>query len=141
MSIIYTAKATSIGGRDGRVASDDKKIETTLSLPGSKGEGTNPEQFFAAGYSACFGQALKAMADKEGLNPSGVTVHADINLHKDESGFSLSAALNAELPGLTQEDAEKLVRMAHEICPYSKATRGNILVDLSVNGTAIAPVA
>ena len=141
MSIIYTAKATSTGGREGKVATDDKKIEFDLSLPGSNGDGANPEQFFAAGYSACFGQALKAMADKEGLKPESVTVDIAVNLHKGDDGFSLSVKLDAGLPGLSKGEAEKLVQMAHEICPYSRATRGNIKVELAANGSALKAAA
>ena len=141
MSVIYTAKATAIGGRDGRVVTDDKKIETPLSVPGGKGEGPNPEQFFAAGYSACFGQALKAMADKNGKNPSSVTVKADVNLHKDEDGFHLSVKLDADLPGLSREDAEFLMKEAHKICPYSKAVSAGIPVELSVSGHEVKAAA
>lgn len=141
MSVIYTAKATATGGRDGRVNTDDNKISTTLSVPGGKGEGPNPEQFFAAGYSACFGQALKAMADKNGLNPSSVTVNADVNLHKDDDGFYLSVKLDGELPGLSHEDAAKLMKEAHKICPYSKAVGGGIVVELSVSGHEVKAAA
>jgi Ohr subfamily peroxiredoxin len=141
MSIIYTAKATATGGRDGRVNTVDNKIATTLSVPGGKGDGPNPEQFFAAGYSACFGQALKAMADQNGLNPSSVTVNADVNLHKDQDGFYLSVKLDGELPGLSQADAEKLMKEAHKICPYSKAVGGGIVVQLSVSGNEVKAAA
>ncbi len=134
MSILYTAHATATAGREGHAATDDKKIDVDLSPPGSNGPGSNPEQLFACGYAACFGEAVKAMAKKEGLAPASVSIHSTVNLNKDDSGFYLSAALNAEIPGISQGDAEKLVGLAHQICPYSKATRGNIAVELSANG-------
>jgi Ohr subfamily peroxiredoxin len=141
MTIIYTAKAEATGGRDGHAKTDDGKIDAALSLPGSNGAGTNPEQFFAAGYAACFGQALKAMSDKEGLKPAKVSVHATVNLHKGDDGFKISVALNSYLEGLSQAEAEKIVDLSHQICPYSKATRGNIDVALLVNGTAFKQAA
>lgn len=141
MTILYTAKATATNGREGRAKTDDSKIDVEISPPGSDGPGTNPEQLFAAGYASCFGQALKAMAQQEGLHPSEFSVHATVELHKEDSGFFISAELNAFLPGLSQDDAEKLTTMAHKICPYSKATRGNIEVKLSANDHAIQKAA
>lgn len=139
MSIIYTAHAVAKGGRDGSAKTDDGKIDVKLSAPGSNGAGTNPEQLFAAGYGGCFGQALLAMAGKEGLKATHIGVNVDVNLHKDDSGFSLSVKLDAQTEGLTQQEAEKIVKLAHEICPYSKATRGNILVTLAANGQDVTP--
>jgi Ohr subfamily peroxiredoxin len=134
MTILYTAKASVSAGREGHAATDDKKIDVALSPPGSNGPGTNPEQLFACGYAGCFGEALKAMSKKEGLTPSSVMVHSTVDLNKDDTGFFITVALNAELPGLSQADAEKVTGLAHQICPYSKATRGNIVVNLHVNG-------
>lgn len=141
MSIIYTAHASATNGREGRAKSNDGKIDLLLSPPGSGGAGTNPEQLFAAGYSACFGQALKAISAKEDIKPDSVTVDAAVHLHKEEDGFHLSVELSADLPGITQEEAEKLVTLAHQMCPYSKATRGNVEVSLSVNGNALKKAA
>ncbi len=141
MTILETACATATAGREGRAYTDDKKIDVDLSPPGSGGAGTNPEQFFAAGYAACFGQAIKAMAAKEKLKPESVTVNSTVELHKNDDGFSLSVSLNAELPGVSQAEAEKLVGLAHQICPYSKATRGNISVILEANGNALKAAA
>jgi lipoyl-dependent peroxiredoxin len=137
MSIIYTAHANAKGGRDGHAKTDDGKIDVKLSAPGSNGEGTNPEQLFAAGYGGCFGQALIAMAGKEGMKASNIAVNVEVNLHKGDDGFKISAKLDAQIEGLSDDDAKKLVKLAHEICPYSKATRGNIDVKLAVNGKDI----
>lgn len=141
MTILVTAHATATAGREGRVSTDDKKIDLDLSPPGSNGPGANPEQLFASGYAACFGQAIKAMAGKEGLKPDSVEVTAHVDLHKNDDGFALSVNLNASLPGVSQEDAEKLVELAHQICPYSRATRGNIDVALQANGAALKAAA
>lgn len=139
MTILYTAHASAKGGRDGYARTDDQKLDLKLSPPGTSGPGTNPEQLFAAGYAGCFGQALLAMASKEGLKASHIGVNVDVNLHKDDSGFSLSVKLDAQTEGITQQEAEKIVKLAHEICPYSKATRGNILVTLAANGQDVTP--
>ena len=111
------------------------KINLNLSPPGSKGPGTNPEQLFAAGYSACFGAAIKAAAglEKIALNANDIKVTATVNLNKDESGVFLDVTLNAELKGVDQAQDEALVTKAHTICPYSRATRGNIEVKLQAN--------
>lgn len=135
--ILYTANATAANGREGRATTDDKKIDMKISPPGSNGEGTNPEQFFAAGYAACFGQALKAMAGQHDMKLDSVAVHATVTLNKGDSGFFIAATLNADLPGLSQSDAEKLMALGHDICPYSKATRGNIEVALQANGSPV----
>ncbi len=131
---LYTAHATATGGREGKVETDDKKISTQLSRPGSNQPGTNPEQLFASGYSACFGSAVEFVAKQQGLNLSNVNVQADVTLYQGEDGFSIGAVLDVELPGTDSLTAQKIVQAAHQICPYSKATRGNIDVTLKANG-------
>ncbi|WGF87361.1 organic hydroperoxide resistance protein [Marinivivus vitaminiproducens] len=138
MKILYTAHATSTGGRDGRAQSSDGKIDHKLSVPkemgGPGGEGTNPEQLFAAGYSACFLGALKAIAGKEKIAvPPEASITADVSFGEVETGgFGLGVTLTADLPGMDRAQAEQLVAKAHEFCPYSRATRGNIPVELKV---------
>lgn len=139
MTILASETATATGGRDGRATSPDGKINLAISPPGSNGPGTNPEQLFASGYAACFGGAVAFAAglDKIPLSAKNVRVTATVNLHKDDAGFSLSVSLNAELAGIDQAQAEALVAKAHTICPYSKATRGNINVTLHANGRPV----
>lgn len=139
MSILATETVSTTGGRDGRSVSDDGKINHLISPPGSNGSGTNPEQLFAAGYSACFGGAIGAAAamEKVPLSAKNIKVTATVTLNKDDSGFFIAATLNAELPGIDQAQAEQLVAKAHTICPYSKATRGNISVALQANGKPV----
>lgn len=144
MTILATEQASSTAGREGKATSKDGKIDLRLSPPGSGGSGTNPEQLFAAGYSACFGQAIKAMAKEQNvaIDPNALTVEATVQLHKEDSkGFYISVTLNATVPGADQAEAEKLVAAAHRICPYSKATRGNVDVSLQANGTALKAAA
>jgi Ohr subfamily peroxiredoxin len=144
MTILATEQASATAGREGKATSKDGKINLTLSPPGVSGPGTNPEQLFAAGYSACFGQAIKAMAGqhKVAIDPAAVNVEATVQLHKeDDKGFYISVTLNATVPGATQAEAETLVEAAHQICPYSKATRGNVAVTLQANGTALKAAA
>jgi Ohr subfamily peroxiredoxin len=132
---LYTATATAFGGRDGRVATDDGKLEVTVTPPkelGGAGTGTNPEQLFAAGYAACFGSALGVVARARKITTGPVAITAKVALGPAGRGFGLQVELSAELPELPREQAEELVRAAHEVCPYSNATRGNIVVDLSV---------
>lgn len=137
MKTLYTANATSIAGRGGNVETDDKRLSLQLGKPGS-GVGTNPEQLFACGYSACFGSAVEAMAKKHGIDAGKITIKAEVNLNQDEEGgFYISASLDAILPSVDQGKAAELVKAAHQICPYSKATRGNIDVVLKANGQAI----
>ncbi|WP_110114838.1 organic hydroperoxide resistance protein [Bacillus sp. CGMCC 1.16541] len=135
MSILFTAKATAVGGREGRVKSDDGVIDAKLVMPGSgsKEQGTNPEQLFAAGYSACFDGALNLVA-RQASKKIDSTIHGEVSLMKDESdnGYKIGVVLNVEISGVSQEEAEQLVHKAHEVCPYSKATRGNIDVKLNV---------
>lgn len=140
MTILATETASATAGRDGKATSADGKISLNLSPPGSNGPGTNPEQLFAAGYSACFGGAIKAAAgvEKITLDPKNIRVTATVNLNKGEDGgFFIDVTLNAQLTGVDQTQAEKLVARAHTICPYSKATRGNVEVKLQANGNAL----
>ena len=137
MNPLYTAKATSTGlGRQGHVASSDGVLTHDLSIPkelgGPGGGGTNPEQLFAAGYAACFHSALQNVArrDKQRLTDSSVT--AEVGIGKQGEGFGLTVELVVSLPGIDHDAAEKLVAAAHQVCPYSNATRGNIDVDLKV---------
>jgi Ohr subfamily peroxiredoxin len=137
MAIVYTAHAISTGGRQGHVETDDKKLSFDLSSPGAGGAGTNPEQLFACGYAACFGGAVQFIARQQGLDVGQVTLKCDVDLHKDDNGFHLSAAMDVQLPGMDEAKAIKLVQDTHAFCPYSKATRNNIDVKLKVNGKAI----
>ncbi len=132
---IYTAEATSSGGgRDGRVSTPDGLLDQDIKMPpalGGPGGATNPEQLFAAAYATCFHGALRAVARGKGVTvPDGATVDAAVGLGKDDSGFAISATITAHLPGLDQAQADDLVHGAHQACPYSKATRGNVDVQL-----------
>jgi len=134
---LYTAKATSTGAaRAGHVASDDGVLDLDLSIPqgmgGAGGPGTNPEQLFAAGYSACFHSALQAVARREKVKLDGSAVTAEVTIGKQGEAFGLAVELVVSLPGIEGETAEKLVEAAHQVCPYSNATRGNIDVELTV---------
>lgn len=139
MAILATETASATAGREGKATSSDGKIDLKLSPPGSNGPGTNPEQLFAAGYSACFGGAIGAAASQEKipLRMADIKVTATVRLHKEESGFFIDATLDAELAGVDQQQAAALVAKAHTICPYSKATRGNVEVTLLANGKAV----
>jgi Ohr subfamily peroxiredoxin len=139
MSVLASETASATAGREGRATSPDGKIDLALSPPGSKGPGTNPEQLFAAGYSACFGGAIGAAAGlaKVPLKPADIKVTATVNLNKGDGGYFLDVTLNAELSGIDQAQTEALVAKAHTICPYSKATRGNIQVKLQANGKPV----
>jgi Ohr subfamily peroxiredoxin len=133
---LYTATATSTGGRDGRSKTDDGALDLAIvpprALGGSGAAGTNPEQLFAAGYSACFGSALAHVARAQKITTGPVTITAKVHLGAVGKGFGLAVELVADLPELPREQAEALVRAAHEVCPYSNATRGNIEVDVRV---------
>lgn len=132
-NVLYTGKTHTTGGRDGAARSDDGKLDIKLSPPGSNGQGTNPEQLFAAGWSACFIGAMgRAAKDKRVLLPAGTSVDAEVDLGTNEGGFQLQARLNVSLPGLQREVAQELVDMAHQICPYSKMSRGNIDVAIKL---------
>ncbi|KUM42532.1 organic hydroperoxide resistance protein [Pseudomonas sp. EpS/L25] len=135
MNILYTASATSTGGRDGRSISSDKALDVQLSTPkelgGAGGAGTNPEQLFAAGYSACFIGALKFVGAKEKIAvPADVSVSAQVGIGPIPTGFAIDVELTISLPGLERAVAEDLIEKAHQVCPYSNATRGNVDVRL-----------
>jgi Ohr subfamily peroxiredoxin len=133
---LYTAHATSKGGRGGNVKSDDGIIDFNLTVPKTMGgdgaRGTNPEQLFAAGYSACFAGALGVVARTQGLNPGPFTISADVAFIKSDDGYGIGVKLVGTFPELEKAKAEALMSAAHQVCPYSKATRGNIPVELSV---------
>ena len=135
--VLYTAEATATGGRDGRAASSDNAISVQLSTPrelgGAGGPGTNPEQLFAAGYSACFIGALKFVAGQAKIAlPADTSITGRVGIGPIPNGFGIQAELRIGLPGLPREQAEDLVQKAHVVCPYSNATRGNIDVTLTV---------
>jgi len=138
---LYTAHATAIGGREGHAETDDKKVSVDFAAPGSGKPGTNPEQLFACGYGACFGGALAHVARQQKIDIGKPEIKVDINLNQGDDGFSISAVLNVSLPGMEKSAAEKLVATAHTVCPYSKATKGNIDVQLKVNDTPLANAA
>ena len=139
MKKLYTANATTIAGREGHTETDDKKIVLDLAAPGSSKPGSNPEQLFACGYSACFGSAIGAVAKKENVTIEEIKVQASVDLNMDdEGGYFIAATLNVSLKGVDAETAQHLVEKAHHVCPYSKATRGNIEVTLKVNDTEIS---
>jgi osmotically inducible protein OsmC len=139
MNILYTTQATSTGGREGKSSTADSVLAVTLSTPrelgGAGGPGTNPEQLFAAGYSACFLGALKFVAGKAGVRvPEEANVRAKVGIgpRDDQQGFGLEVGLTITVPGLERTTLEKLVEQAHVVCPYSHATRGNIPVTLEI---------
>lgn len=131
--VLYTAKTHTTGGREGASRSDDGRLDVKLSSPGSKREGTNPEQMFAAGWSACFQGAmgLAARSLKVTLPPESA-VDAEVDLVMTGDAYSLQARLNVSLPGIDPEVARAIVDAAHQTCPYSKATRGNIEVAINL---------
>lgn len=137
MDILYSTRVKASGGRDGHAASDDERLSVKLDTPkelgGAGGDGTNPEQLMAAGYSACFLSALKyaALQSKTAL-PENTSVEAEIGIgHNDRGGFDLAISLEVELPGLPPDQAQALIDKAHDVCPYSNATRNN--VDVNIN--------
>ena len=135
--VLYTAHATSTGGREGTSKSSDGALDVRLSTPkelgGAGGPGTNPEQLFAAGYSACFIGAMKVVAGKMKVAlPADTAITADVGIGPIPTGFGIQVALNVSLPGIDAETATKLVHAAHQVCPYSNATRGNIDVALNI---------
>ena len=138
MSVLYKTRAIAVGGRNGNVHTEDKLLSTRLALPkvmGGKEDATNPEQLFAAGYAACFGNAVLHVArqQKIALKDADVEIDAEVGIGpRAEGGFKLEVSLSAILSGVDQATAEKLVHTAHQVCPYSNATRGNIDVALSV---------
>ena len=137
MGNVYTAEATAWGGRKGRAASSDGVLDVQLTVPkelgGDGAHGTNPEQLFAAGYAGCFHSALKLVARQAGVDARESAVTARVGLGPDDSGlFGLRVELEAELPDVERDVAEDLVAQAHSVCPYSRATHGNIDVTLTV---------
>jgi Ohr subfamily peroxiredoxin len=134
VKLLYTAKAHTTGGRDGGSSrTSDGRLDVKLSIPGAHGNGTNPEQLFAVGWSACFTSALKIVAAQKKVHlPSEPTTDAEVDLCTDADGYFLRARLNVSLPGLEREVAQAILEGAHETCPYSKATRGNIEVALNL---------
>ena len=130
---LYTAVATATGGRDGRARSDDGQLDLTISPPralGGAGTGTNPEQLFAAGYAACFGSAVAHVARVQKITTGPVAITARVAIGVVGQGFGLAVELVADLPELPRADALALIQAAHQVCPYSNATRGNIAVDV-----------
>jgi Ohr subfamily peroxiredoxin len=135
--VLYTAHATSTGGRTGTSKTDDGRLSLTLSTPkelgGDGGAGTNPEQLFAAGYSACFIGAMKAVAAKQKISlPAEVSISADVGIGPIPAGFGIQVDMRISVPGMEKAAAEALVAAAHKVCPYSNATRGNIDVSLTI---------
>lgn len=130
--ILYTASATAHGGRDGKVATDDGALQLTVvppkALGGSGAAGTNPEQLFAAGYAACFGSAVAHVARLKKLTTGPVAITAQVGIGPIATGYALSVELTASIPELERSAAEALVEAAHQVCPYSNATRGNVPV-------------
>ena len=130
--VLYTAKAHTTGGRDGAARTDDGRLDVKLSSPGTSGTGTNPEQLFAAGYAACFIGAIKAVAGMQKITvPADLSIDSSVDLGKVGEAYGISARLDVSLPGMERGAAQKLVDAAHQVCPYSNATRGNI--DVKVN--------
>ncbi|HYE40660.1 MAG TPA: organic hydroperoxide resistance protein [Ramlibacter sp.] len=131
--VLYTAKTHVTGGREGEGRSSDNRISVKLSSPGGAGNGTNPEQLFGIGYSACFMGAMKAVAPKLQLTvPQDAAIDAEVDLGPTSMGYGVSVRMNISLPGLERAKAEQLVSEAHKVCPYSNATRNNIDVQLNV---------
>tara|TARA_E500000305_G_scaffold40476_1_gene31013 strand:- start:491 stop:925 length:435 start_codon:yes stop_codon:yes gene_type:complete len=138
VEVKYTAHASATGGRDGRAKTDDGSLDVKLTTPkelgGAGGDGNNPEQLFAMGYSACFIGAMKVASGQTKIKvPNDVSVNAEVGIGpRSAGGFGIAVKLNVSLPGLDKADAEKLVETAHTICPYSNATRGNVDVTTTI---------
>ena len=131
--VLYTARAHTTGGRDGESKTDDGRLAVTLSSPGTSGTGTNPEQLFAAGYSACFIGAIKAVAGKMKLAlPADLAIDAEVDLGPIPNAYGIAARLKVSLPGMDRAQAQALIDAAHQVCPYSNATRGNIDVSITL---------
>ena len=133
----FTASATTLAGRNGHVKSSSGVIDLDLAMPkpdGSPGkpDATNPEELFASGYSACFGSAVLAVAGAQKLRPEQVAITADVTLLTENNDFRLAVVLKAKIDGLERSEAEQIVHKAHEVCPYSKATRDNIKVTIEI---------
>jgi Ohr subfamily peroxiredoxin len=133
---LYTARAHATGNRqNGRASTDDGQLDVAIELPGQfggAGEGTNPEQLFAAGYASCFLNSVKLVAAKREIPADDATVDSEVHMLREGRGFKLAVTLNVAMPGIEREQAEKVVSIAHEVCPYSHATRGNIDVDVTI---------
>jgi Ohr subfamily peroxiredoxin len=132
---LYTATATASHGRDGGAKTDDGKLDVKLAPPkemGGNGEGTNPEQLFAAGYAACFGSAMGHVARMQKLTTGPISVTAKVAIGPAGKGFGLQVELTASVPELARDQAQALLETAHQVCPYSNATRGNIVVDVKL---------
>ena len=135
--IVYTARATVTGGRQGRATSEDGVLDLSLTAPketGGPGTGTNPEQLFAVGYGACFQGALGLVAKKHGVDASQSTLDIAIGFGPEGDSFAITADIVATIPGVDDSKAQELVEAAHEVCPYSKATRGNVPVTVTGKG-------
>ena len=138
VNVFYKTRATATGGRDGTARSDDGSVDVKLVVPkemgGPGGDGANPEKLFAAGYSACFLGAMKAVSGKVGVKvPADATVTAEVGFGpREEGGYGITANLTVSLPGVDRAEGEKLMHAAHEVCPYSNATRGNLDVGLTL---------
>jgi osmotically inducible protein OsmC len=130
MKELFTATVTAIGGREGRIRSEDGVLDIALAMPGVKKETTNPEQLFAAGYAACFDSALNLVAQQEKIKHGGSEVTAHVTLHQGPEGYSLSVKLDVLVRDVEMEVAQKLVEAAHKVCPYSRAIKDNITVDV-----------
>jgi Ohr subfamily peroxiredoxin len=131
--VLYTAKAHTTGGRDGQSRTDDGRLDVKLSPPGQGGTGTNPEQLFAAGYSACFIGAMKAVAGKMKVTlPADLAIDAEVDLGPIPGAYGIAVRMNVSLPGMDRAAAQALVDAAHKVCPYSNATRGNIDAQINV---------
>lgn len=131
--VLYTARTHTTGGRDGASKSDDGRLEVIHSAPGGPGKGTNPEQLFAAGYSACFIGAIKAVAGQMKVAvPADVAVDAEVDLGPITGGYGIAARLTVTLPGMERSQAQAIVDAAHQVCPYSNATRGNVDVTITL---------
>lgn len=131
----YVTKATTIGGREGRAILEEGGFGLAMALPkevGGSGQGMNPEQLFAMGYSSCFSSAILAIARKHGVDGSKAATTAEVTLEKDEISFALAVKISVKMPGVDRAVAETVLHEAHEICPYSRATRGNVHVTLEL---------
>ncbi len=131
--VLYTARTHTTGGRDGASRSDDGRLDVKHTPPGAPGNGTNPEQLFAAGYSACFIGAIKAVAGQMKVAvPADVAVDGEVDLGPITGGYGIAARLKVSLPGMDRTQAQALIDAAHQVCPYSNATRGNIDVTITL---------
>jgi len=131
--VLYTARAHTTGGREGESRTDDGRLDVKLTSPGTAGSGTNPEQLFAAGYSACFIGAMKAVAGKTKVAlPADLAVDAEVDLGPITGGYGIAVRMKVSLPGMDRTAGQQLIDAAHKVCPYSNATRGNIDVAITL---------